>query len=68
MPIHEDKQMQHVTSNGLQRPSGDSDEKVTRGGCKPCPSWDKVGALCATDYKWVQQEQVEQGKIIPVIR
>lgn len=25
---------------------------------------DKVGALCATDYKWVQQEQVEQGKLI----
>lgn len=32
---------------------------------RPCPSWNKVGALCATDYKWVQQEQVEQGKIIP---
>ena len=29
--------------------------------------WGKVGALCATDYKWVQQEQVEQGKIIPVL-
>ena len=29
--------------------------------------WDKVGALCATDYKWVQQEQVVQGKIIPVL-
>ena len=29
--------------------------------------WLKVGALCATDYKWVQQEQVEQGKIIPVL-
>ena len=25
---------------------------------------DTVGALCATDYKWVQQEQVEQGKLI----
>lgn len=25
---------------------------------------DRVGALCATDYKWVQQEQVEQGKLI----
>ena len=23
-----------------------------------------VGALCATDYKWVQQEQVDQGKLI----
>lgn len=23
-----------------------------------------VGALCATDYKWVQQEQVVQGKLI----
>lgn len=23
-----------------------------------------IGALCATDYKWVQQEQVEQGKLI----
>ena len=34
---------------------------------EPCPTWGKVGALCATDYKWVQQEQVEQGKIIPVL-
>ena len=25
---------------------------------------DKVGALCATDYKWVQQEQVVQGKLV----
>lgn len=25
---------------------------------------DVVGALCATDYKWVQQEQVVQGKLI----
>lgn len=25
---------------------------------------DRVGALCATDYKWVQQEQAEQGKLI----
>lgn len=32
MPIHEDKQVQHVAGNGLQRPSGDSDEKVTWGG------------------------------------
>lgn len=23
-----------------------------------------VGALCQTDYKWVQQQQVEQGKLI----
>ena len=23
-----------------------------------------VGSLCATDYKWVQQEQVMQGKLI----
>lgn len=23
-----------------------------------------VGALCATDYKWVQQEQVMQGKLV----
>ena len=23
-----------------------------------------IGALCATDYKWVQQEQVTQGKLI----
>lgn len=23
-----------------------------------------VGALCATDYKWVQQEQVVQGKLV----
>lgn len=25
---------------------------------------DTIGALCATDYKWVQQEQVIQGKLI----
>ena len=25
---------------------------------------DKVGSLCATDHKWVQQEQVVQGKLI----
>lgn len=25
---------------------------------------DRVGALCATDYKWVQQEQVEQNKLV----
>ena len=29
---------------------------------------DKVGALCATDYKWVQQEQVEQGKLIVCVK
>ena len=23
-----------------------------------------IGALCQTDYKWVQQQQVEQGKLI----
>ena len=23
-----------------------------------------IGALCATDHKWVQQEQVMQGKLI----
>lgn len=23
-----------------------------------------IGSLCATDYKWVQQEQVMQGKLI----
>ena len=23
-----------------------------------------IGALCATDYKWVQQEQVMQGKLV----
>lgn len=28
---------------------------------------DKVGALCATDYKWVQQEQVEQNKLVIMI-
>lgn len=27
-----------------------------------------VGALCATDYKWVQQEQVEQGKLIVEVK
>ena len=25
---------------------------------------DKIGALCATDHKWVQQEQVVQNKLI----
>lgn len=25
---------------------------------------DTIGSLCATDYKWVQQEQVMQGKLI----
>ncbi len=25
---------------------------------------DKVGALCQTDYKWVQQQQVEQDKLV----
>ena len=25
---------------------------------------DIVGSLCATDYKWVQQEQVIQGKLV----
>ena len=25
---------------------------------------DVIGSLCATDYKWVQQEQVMQGKLI----
>ena len=33
-----------------------------------CGEWTKVGALCATDYKWIQEQQVAQGKIIPVIR
>ena len=28
---------------------------------------DTIGALCATDYKWVQQEQVMQGKLIVMI-
>lgn len=46
----------HVSSNGSACSS------------HPCQTWEKVGALCATDYKWVQQEQVDQGKIIPVIR
>jgi len=27
-----------------------------------------IGALCATDYKWVQQEQVMQGKLIIEVR
>lgn len=25
---------------------------------------DVIGALCATDYKWVQQQQVGEGKLI----
>lgn len=29
---------------------------------------DRIGALCATDYKWVQQEQVEQGKLIVCVK
>lgn len=27
-----------------------------------------IGALCATDYKWVQQEQVMQGKLIVCVK
>lgn len=27
-----------------------------------------VGSLCATDYKWVQQEQVYQGKLIICVK
>lgn len=27
-----------------------------------------IGALCATDYKWVQQEQVVQGKLIVEVK
>lgn len=27
MPIHKDRQVQHASSNGLQRPSGDSGKK-----------------------------------------
>lgn len=26
--------------------------------------YSKVGALCATDYKWVQQQQVTEGKLV----
>ena len=29
---------------------------------------DTIGALCATDYKWVQQEQVMQGKLIVCVK
>ena len=29
---------------------------------------DTVGALCGTDYKWVQQQQVEQDKLIVMVR
>ena len=25
---------------------------------------DTIGALCSADYKWVQQQQVMQGKLI----
>ena len=48
---------------------GDAHVNSKRSPCGSCPypSWNKVGALCATDYKWVQQEQVDQGKIIPVV-
>lgn len=54
----------------IHRGGGSADNRGERSACgsRPCPSWDKVGALCATDYKWVQQEQVDQGKIIPVLR
>ena len=27
-----------------------------------------IGALCATDYKWVQQDQVMQGKLIVCVK
>lgn len=29
---------------------------------------DVIGTLCSTDWKWVQQEQVMQGKLIIEIR
>lgn len=31
---------------------------------QPAQYQDKVGTLCATDYKWVQQQQVGEGKLI----
>ena len=38
------------------------------GGSSTSETWklyqEKIGALCATDYKWVQQEQVMQNKLI----
>lgn len=35
------------------------------GGAARClPYQDKVGALCGTDHKWIQQQQVMQGKLI----
>ena len=95
MQIHEERQVQHAASNGLQRPTSDyfvidraafnqgenakygieirggvlpdtGGERSTRGSY--VGTWTKVGALCATDYKWIQEQQVAQGKIIPVIR
>lgn len=35
--------------------------------CEYCGTWEIVGALCATDYKWVQNQQIAEGKILPVI-
>jgi hypothetical protein len=35
------------------------------GGAARClPYQDKVGALCGTDDKWIQQQQEMQGKLI----
>lgn len=30
----------------------------------PCLYQETIGALCGTDHKWVQQQQVIQGKLI----
>lgn len=38
---------------------------VARGGGSGCICYqEKVGALCSTDHKWIQQQQVMQGKLI----
>ena len=41
---------------------------LLRGGNRHLLYQDVVGALCATDYKWVQREQVDQGKLIIEVR
>lgn len=42
-------------------PAADAEGSAGRGGV--CYQ-DKVGALCSTDYKWVQQQQVMQDKLV----
>ena len=72
MQIHKDENCLHSARNGLQRPSCDtcSSEEIMTAHTRYdyIGSWNQIGALCGTDYKWVQQQQVVQGKILPFIK